>query len=48
MFEKMKSEYIDYGYSDEGYEGFLVQTYVSTKESFPESIKSELEETQEK
>ena len=44
QFKKMKREYIDCGYKDESYEGFLVQTYVSTKESFPETIKEEIEE----
>ncbi len=42
QFEKMKQDYIDNGYGDESYEGFLVQTYVSTKESFPDTIKAEL------
>ena len=42
QFEKMKAEYIDMGHTNESYEGFLVQTYVSTKESTPESIEDEL------
>ena len=42
QFEKMKDEYLECGHTNESYEGFLVQTYVSTKESMPESIEDEL------
>ena len=42
MFEKEKSAYLEMGHTSESYEGFLVQTYVSTKESFPETIEAEL------
>ena len=42
QFEKMKDEYLEMGHANESYEGFLVQTYVSTKESMPESIADEL------
>lgn len=42
MFETEKSAYLDMGHTNESYEGFLVQTYVSTKESFPETIEAEL------
>jgi len=40
-FESEKGDYLYFGHTNESYEGFLVQTYVSTKESMPETIESE-------
>lgn len=44
MFERMKEGFIEYGYNDEQYEGFLVSTYKNTQANFPETIEVELNE----
>ncbi len=41
-FESEKTDYLIYGHTSDTYPEFLVQTYISTKESMPETIWNEL------
>lgn len=44
VFDKEKEDYVEYGYGNETYGQFLRITYTSTDQSFPNTVKEELNE----